>query len=82
MGVMSWMGSFVKMSDRRKMVWRMSMEDACATCSVVSLDGVQGECPPAAEGNGNLTRQGGTMLFIRKKGHPYNPPHCNGRCRV
>ena len=63
------MGSFVKESDRRKMVWSMSTVNAWATYSVGSLHGRQGECPPAAEGNGNLTGQEGVnAVFFARRG--------------
>ena len=68
------MGSFVKESDRRKIdgVEREHCE-CLATCSVGPLDGAQGECPPAAEGNGNLTRAGGggqcCFFFARRGTH-------------
>ena len=66
------MGSFVKESDRKK-VWSMSTVNAWATCSVGSFHEAQGECPPAAEGNRNLTGQGGggNSVFYRKMGHQY-----------
>ena len=61
------MGSFVKESDRRKMVWSTSTVNAWATCSVKSLHGRQGECPPAVEGDGNLTEhEGGNAAFSQE----------------
>ena len=65
------MGSFVKESDRRKIVRSVRTVNAWATCSVGSLHGAQGECPLEAEGNGNLTRaRGGAMLFFSQEGAP------------
>ena len=73
------MGSFVKESDRRKKVWSMSMVNAWATCSVGYFHGVQqGECPPAAEGNGNLTGQGrGNAVFFFAAGSRSLGAHLN-----